>query len=70
MNLIDKSDCLIQNNTDDDVVIMLHTSGTTSNPKRVMLTHTNLITNVESNIASLELTSTDVNCTSNAFWLL
>lgn len=60
LNLIDKSDCLIQNNTDDDVVIMLHTSGTTSNPKRVMLTHTNLITNVESNIASLELTSTDV----------
>lgn len=59
-NLIEKTDCLKQHNTDDDIAIMLHTSGTTSNPKRVMLTHTNLITNIESNIASLGLSSNDV----------
>ena len=38
---------------------MLHTSGTTSNPKRVMLTHRNLISNIESNIQSLKLTEAD-----------
>ena len=38
---------------------MLHTSGTTSNPKRVMLTHKNLICNIESNIASLEFNEKD-----------
>jgi len=43
----------------DDVAIMLHTSGTTSNPKRVMLTHNNLICNVESNIESLMLSEDD-----------
>lgn len=42
-----------------DVAIMLHTSGTTSNPKKVMLTHKNLISNIQSNIASLELNSKD-----------
>lgn len=41
------------NTTVNDTAIMLHTSGTTSNPKRVMLTHKNLICNIESNIASL-----------------
>ncbi len=43
----------------DDVVIMLHTSGTTSNPKRVMLTNENLITNIESNVKSLGLVEND-----------
>lgn len=43
-----------------DVAIMLHTSGTTSSPKRVMLTHENLLTNVESNICSLKLSSNEV----------
>lgn len=42
-----------------DVAIMLHTSGTTSDPKRVMLTHEGLLSNVRSNISSLELTSED-----------
>lgn len=42
-----------------NTAIMLHTSGTTSNPKRVMLTHKNLICNIESNIASLEFNEKD-----------
>ena len=47
------------NTTVNDTAIMLHTSGTTSNPKRVMLTHKNLICNIESNIASLEFNEKD-----------
>lgn len=46
--------------SEDDTAILLHTSGTTNAPKRVMLTHKNLICNVESNILSLELRSNDV----------
>lgn len=42
-----------------DVAIMLHTSGTTSNPKRVMLTNRNLLANIESNVASLDLREDD-----------
>lgn len=45
--------------TENGVAIMLHTSGTTSNPKKVMLSHKNLITNIESNIASLGLNEND-----------
>ncbi|KST91466.1 Long-chain-fatty-acid--CoA ligase [Lactococcus lactis subsp. lactis] len=44
----------------ENVAILLHTSGTSSFPKRVMLTHKNLISNIESNIASLKLTSSDI----------
>lgn len=51
---IDKAD-----NDLDDVAIMLHTSGTTNNPKRVMLTHNNLIANINSNIESLNFTVND-----------
>lgn len=52
---------IVQGNDDeDDVFIMLHTSGTTSNPKKVMLTNANLIANIESNIASLGITENDV----------
>ena len=57
--LSDKSEYLVFDGSDDDVAIMLHTSGSTSNPKRVMLTHKNLIKNIESNIESLKLTSSD-----------
>lgn len=45
---------------EDDVAIMLHTSGTTSDPKKVMLTNENLVANVESNIASLGITERDI----------
>lgn len=45
--------------TENSVAIMLRTSGTTSNPKLVMLTHKNLISNVKSNIESLKFTEED-----------
>lgn len=48
-----------QNGTDEDVAVMLHTSGSSAEPKRVMLTHKNLICNIESNIASLGITDKD-----------
>lgn len=58
-NYIFKSNSIVNVKNETDVAIMLHTSGTTSNPKRVMLTHKNLISNVESNIMSLKLSSQD-----------
>lgn len=58
-NFIEKTNTLTSNETEQDVVIMLHTSGTTSNPKRVMLTNKNLICNIQSNIESLKLTNID-----------
>lgn len=45
--------------SENDVAIMLHTSGTTSNPKKVMLTHRNLLANIQSNVTSLELNCND-----------
>lgn len=56
---IDKTETFEMKENAHDVAIMLHTSGTTSNPKRVMLTHSNLISNAESNIQSLKLTEHD-----------
>lgn len=58
-SVIEKSDTLKLIGSEDDVAIMLHTSGTTSNPKRVMLSHKNIICNIESNIKSLKLSSAD-----------
>ena len=43
----------------DDVAVMLHTSGTTSRPKRVMLTHRNLLANVAASAGELGLGQED-----------
>jgi long-chain acyl-CoA synthetase len=43
-----------------DIAVMLHTSGTMGSPKKVMLSHGNLIANTQSHLESLELTSQDV----------
>jgi acyl-CoA synthetase (AMP-forming)/AMP-acid ligase II len=44
----------------DDVALVLHTSGTTSRPKRVALLHRNLVASVENIAATYELTGDDV----------
>lgn len=44
----------------DDVALLLHTSGTTSRPKGVPLTHRNLMTSVQTIRSSYELTPADV----------
>ncbi|TBR19739.1 long-chain-fatty-acid--CoA ligase [bacterium] len=46
-----------------DVAAVLYTSGTTGRPKGVMLTHSNLVSNVESSIAAMALTDADVSLT-------
>lgn len=43
----------------EDVVIMLQTSGTTKNPKRVMLTNRNLLCNIKANVNNLQLSDED-----------
>lgn len=45
--------------TGDNIALFLHTSGTTSRPKGVPLTHTNLITSISNIAATYELTSAD-----------
>ncbi len=45
--------------SEEDVAVILYTSGTTGKPKGVMLTHKNLITNTEGGIARLNLFSHD-----------
>jgi acyl-CoA synthetase (AMP-forming)/AMP-acid ligase II len=44
----------------EDTALVLHTSGTTSRPKRVPLSHRNLVTSAENIIRSYGLTSDDV----------
>jgi acyl-CoA synthetase (AMP-forming)/AMP-acid ligase II len=44
----------------DDTALILHTSGTTSRPKRVPLSHTNLMTSARNVAETYELTSDDV----------
>lgn len=46
--------------TADDVALFLHTSGTTSRPKGVPLTHANLLTSASNVAATYALTSEDV----------
>ncbi len=45
--------------TPDDIAAIIYTSGTTGKPKGVMLSHENLVTNAESIVEYLQLTSTD-----------
>ena len=45
---------------EDDIALVLHTSGTTSRPKRVPLRHRNLIVSVRNIVETYSLTSTDV----------
>src|SRR6202049_1523795 len=44
----------------DDIALVLHTSGTTSRPKRVPLRHRNLLASAENIVRSYELTPDDV----------
>ena len=44
---------------EDDVALLLHTSGTTSEPKRVMLTHRNILSNIRDSIAELDMDQTE-----------
>ena len=46
--------------SEDDIALVLHTSGTTSRPKRVPLRHRNLIVSVRNIVETYSLTSTDV----------
>jgi long-chain acyl-CoA synthetase len=45
---------------ENKIAILLQTSGSTNNPKKVMLTHRNLITNVKANICALGLVENDI----------
>ncbi|HJZ79872.1 MAG TPA: acyl--CoA ligase [Pyrinomonadaceae bacterium] len=45
---------------DDDVALILHTSGTTSRPKRVPLSHANLMTSAKNVAATYQLSADDV----------
>src|SRR5262249_2921854 len=46
--------------TPDDIALFLHTSGTTSRPKGVPLSHTNLLASAANVVATYALTSADV----------
>lgn len=59
-DFVNHRDVLKRTYDENSSALMLHTSGTTSNPKRVMLTHKNLLCNVKSIIESLTLSEKDI----------
>ena len=51
---------MVQSSDTDDVALVLHTSGTTSRPKKVPLSHRNLIVSAQNIVETYELTADDV----------
>jgi long-chain acyl-CoA synthetase len=45
--------------TDDDIAVLLYTSGTTGFPKGAMLTHKNLLSNAEASMKAMQVTRKD-----------
>ena len=58
--IITKTNYFVNSGEAEDIAILLHTSGSIASPKRVMLTHTNIINNVIANIESLEMSKNDI----------
>jgi len=54
------SDAIDVDPSPNDVALVLHTSGTTSRPKRVPLTHRNLLTSLSNIVETYNLNDTDV----------
>jgi acyl-CoA synthetase (AMP-forming)/AMP-acid ligase II len=54
-----RSPCAVATSQPDDVAMILHTSGTTSRPKRVPLRHRNLVASARNIVATYNLTPAD-----------